>query len=70
MSGAKLISKLPTYYRNNTNLITIAGYLEKSSMRLSGLFIQQGKDCHLMFKDGTIYIPEDWEAYNLLRVSS
>ena len=70
MSGTRLISKLPPYYRNNANLLIIAGYLEKSPMRLSGLFIQQGKDCHLMLKDGTIHIPEDWEAYNLLRVSS
>lgn len=60
MSGVKLISRLPSYYRNNPNYLRIAEYLEKSSMRLSGLFIQNGKDHHLMLKDGSIYIPEDW----------
>lgn len=70
MSAVKLISRLPAYYRNNPNFLRIAEYLEKSSMRISGLFIQQGKDYHLMLKDGSIYILEDWEAYNLLRVSS
>jgi hypothetical protein len=70
MGKFNFLSKLPQYYSTHPTLSTIAGFIAKSSVRFSGLFINRNNENYLLLKDGFIHIREDWEAYNLLRATS